>query len=234
MRKALIFLFLISGCLYLYGQENETIIVKKGTSLIDYVPPTERYLNQEFKAGKVVFNEKTYLGIKLNYDYLNGEIEFLNNTDTLTIIDKKDLRLVNIEEDTFYYDGGYILLIKSGHPTIGLKESIEFKDYIKKDGIGSASSAGSSKSYSSLTSGGGVHKLTADADLIFRRTKVFYILMDNGDFDLFNKKNICKMFSKNKEEIKSYLKSYHIKFDSEEDVLKLAEYLESLNSSPQS
>jgi hypothetical protein len=152
----------------------------------------------------------------------------------MTIVDKKELKSVIIEEDTFFYDARYILQLKSGNPTIGLKEAIEFKDYIKKDGVGSASSAGSSKSYSSITAAGGVHKLTADADLIFRRTKTYYILMPDGDFDLFNKKNICKLFSRNKEEIKLYLKSNNIKFDSEEDILKLAEYLESLNSSPQS
>jgi hypothetical protein len=235
MRTVLIFLWLLlSNCL-LYGQDDETIIVKKGTTLLDYVSTSERYLYPEFKTGKVVFNEKSYLGIKLNYHYLNGEIEFLNNTDTMTIVDKKDLKSVIIAEDTFFYDNGYIYLIKSGHPTIGLKESFEFKDYIKKDGYGSStSSAGSNISYTSITAGGGVHRLTADEDLIFRRTKTFYILMPDGDFDLFNKKNICKLFSKNKEEIKSYLKSNNIKFDSQEDVVKLAEYLESLNSWPQS
>jgi hypothetical protein len=233
MRTGFIFLWLLlSNCL-LYGQNDEAIIVKKGTTLLDYVPPSERYLYPEFKTGKVIFNEKTYLGIKLNYDYLNGEIEFLNNTDTMTIVDKKDLKSVIIAEDTFFYDDGYILQLKTGHPTVGLKEAFEFKDQIKKDGYGSASSAGSNRSFSSVTAGGGVHKLTADTDLIFRRTKTFYILMPDGDFDLFNKKNICKLFSKNKDEIKSYLKSNNIKFDSEEDILKLAEYLESLNSSPQ-
>lgn len=234
MRTVFIFLWLLLGNCLLYGQDEEAIIVKKGTTLLDYFSPSERYLYPEFKKGKVVFNEKTYLGIKLNYHYLNGEIEFLNQTDTMTIVDKKELKSVIIAEDTFFYDGGYILQLKSGHPTIGLKESIEFKDYIKKDGVGSTSSAGSSKSYSSVTTGGGVHKLTADADLIFRRTKTFYILMPDGDFDLFNKKNICKLFSKNKEEIKSYLKSNNIKFDSQDDVLKLAEYLESLITFPQS
>jgi hypothetical protein len=176
----------------------------------------------------VLYKTNVYTGIKLNYHYLNGEIEFLMNTDTLTIIDKKDLKSIIIAEDTFFYDNGYILQIKSGHPKIGLKESIEFKDYIKKDGIGSSSSAGANTSYSSITSGGGLHKLTADVDLIYRRTKVFYILSPEGDFDLYIKKNVFKMFPKNKEKIKSFLKSNNIKFDSEEDLLKLAEFLETL------
>jgi len=213
---------------FLYGQDDNPIIVKKGTTLLDYFSPSERYLYPEFTTGKVVFETNVYIGIKLNYHYLNGEIEFLKNTDTLTIMDKKDLKSVIIAEDTFFYDNGYILQIKSGHPKIGLKESIEFKDYIKKDGIGSASSAGAITSYSSLPSAGSSYKLTADADLIYRSTKVFYILSPEGDCNLYNKKNVCKMFPKNKEKIKSFLKSNNIKFDSEEDLLKLAEFLEAL------
>lgn len=233
MKKVLIFLLLVLYSFVIYGQNDEAIIVKKGTTLLDYIPPSDRYIYPEYKTGKVIFSTNTYLGIKLNYNYLNGEIEFLNNADTMIIVDKKELKSVVIDEDTFFYDDGFILQIKNGNPTIGLKDAYEFKDYIKKDGVGSASSAGSSKSYSTLTQAGGVHKLTADADLIFRRTKTFYILMPNGDFDLFNKKNICKVYSKNKEEIKSFLKSNNLKFDSQEDVLQLADYLESLNSSPE-
>jgi len=228
MRKTIIFSYLILWSFYLYGQEDKAIIVKKGTTLLDYISPSERYLFPEFTLGKVIFKTKIYTGIKLNYHYLNGEIEFLKDSDTLTIIDKKDLKSIIIAEDTIYYDNGYILQIKSGYPKIGLKESFEFKDYIKKDGIGSASSAGSNTSYSSISTPGGLHTMAANEDLIFRRTKTYYILMPNGDFDLYNKKNVCKMFQKNKEEIKSFLKSNNIKFDSREDLLKLAEFLETL------
>lgn len=228
MRKVAIFLCLMLWSFLLYGQDDKTIIVKKGTTLQEYVEPSERYLYPEFKTGKVLFKTNAYMGIKLNYHYLNAEIEFLKTPDTLIIADKRDLMSIIIAEDTFYYDNGYILLINSGNLKIGLKESIEFKDYIKKDGIGSTSSAGSSTSYSSVSTGSGLHKLTADADLIFRRTKTFYIMTTKGDFDLYNKKNICKMFPKDKDKIKSYLKSNNIKFDSQEDLLKLTDFLETL------
>jgi hypothetical protein len=226
MRNVIIFSCLILWNFFLYGQDYKPIIVKKGTTLLDYFSPSERYLYPEFTTGKVLFKTNAYWGIKLNYDYMNGEIEFLQNSDTLTISDKKDLMSIIIAEDTFFYDNGYILQIKSGHPKIGLKESIEFKEYMKKDGYGTAGAAGARTSYSSISTGGESHKLTADEDLVYRRTKVFYLLSPEGDFDLYNKKNVCKMFPKNKEKIKSYLKSNKIKFNSEEDLLKLAEFLE--------
>ena len=228
MQKVIIFLYLILLSFFSYSQDNKPITVKKGTSLLDYFPPSERYLYPDFTAGNVIYKTNTYTGIRLNYNYLTGEIEFLKNRDTLTIIDKKNLELITVAGDSLYYDNGYILLIKNRHPKIGVKETIKFKDYMKKDGMGSASSAGSISSYSSIPSGGQLQKLEADQDLIFRRTKVFYILSADGDFVLFIKKNVLKLFPKNKDQIKSFLKSNKIKFDSEEDLLKLADFLETL------
>jgi hypothetical protein len=228
MRKVVIFSFLILLSFNSFGQENKPILVKKGTTLLDYFSPSERYLYPEFKIGKVLFKKNTYTGIKLNYNYLTGEVEFLKNSDTLTISDKEDIKSVIIAEDTLFYKDGYILQIKSGHPKIGLKESVEFKDYVKNNGIGSAGSAGSIASYSSISTSGQVKKLTANEDLIFQRTKVFYISSEKGDFELYSKKNVLKLFPKNKEEIKLFLKSNNTKFDKEEDLLKLAEFLASL------
>jgi len=226
MRKVIILSYLILSGFFLYGQGDKPIIVKKGTTLLDYVSPSERYLYPEFTTGMVLFKTMVYRGIKLNYDYMNGEIEFLQNSDTLTIVDKKDLKSIIIAEDTFFYDNGYILQIKSGPPKIGLKESIEFREYLKKDGYGGGGAAGARTSYTSMSTAGPAHKLTADEDLVFIRTKMYYILSPEGECDLYNKKNVCKMFPKNKEKIKSFLKSNNIKFDSEEDLLKLAEFLE--------
>lgn len=228
MRKATIFTFLILWSFFSYGQDNKSITVKKGTTLLDHFTPSERYLYPNFTTGKVMFNAKTYTGIKLNYNYLSGEVEFLKSPDTLAINDKKDLKSVIISDDTLFYDNGYILVIKSSHPKIGLKESIEFRDYKNNDGIGTASSAGAVTNYSSLPSQGQVQKLSADQDLVFQRTKVFYIFSTKDEIYLFTKKNVLKLYPKYKDEIKSFLKSTNTKFDDEEDIRLLVEFLEAL------
>jgi len=219
-------LFLVN--INLYAQDEGPIVVKKGTSLIDYFTVEERYLYPEFTPGKVIFKTGVYTERKLNYNYLNGEIEFLENSDTLSIINKKDIKLITIKQDTFFFDKGYILQLTAGHPKIGLKESVEFKDYVKKDGYGSTGSSGARTSYGSMATEGSNYKLTVNEDVIYKRTKGYYILSNEGDFALFNKKNVNKLFPRNKNEIKSFLKTNKTKFDSEEDLLKLAEFLEGL------
>jgi hypothetical protein len=228
MRKITIFSYILLWSLHIYGQDEEPIIIKKGTKLLDYFSIEDRYLFPDFKSGKILLKTNVYTEKKLNYNYLNGEIEFLEDSDTLIITNKKDIKLVIIAQDTLFYDKGYILQLNGGPPKIGKKEFIEFKEMLKKDPYGLTSPTSSTTSHGSLPSDGNYNEFRAMYDMEFGRTKVYYISNPENDFVLLTKKVVLKMFPKNKEEIKSFLKSNKIKFDSEEDLLKLAAYLETL------
>jgi hypothetical protein len=229
MEKILIFFFpalLIS--ISLLAQDQDLIIVKAGTALLDHFTVSERYLYPEFTTGKVFFKNNAYSERKFNYNYLAGEMEFLQQSDTLSIINKEDIKLIVVATDTFYYDKGYIEQIKNVYPKVGIKQFIELKEIQKKDSYGIASSGGSTISYNSMASDGQLYKLKANSDMVFRRTRLYYISTQESGFVFFNKKNVFQLFPKSKDKIKSYLKTNKIKFDSGDELLKLAEYLETL------
>lgn len=229
MRKIFILFFkvlLFINCLH--AQDKETIIVKAGTSFLDYFTIAERYHYPDFQNGIILFKMESYAVRKLNYNYLIGEMEFLENSDTLTIRNSKDIKEVIIAQDTFYCDDGYILQIKSTYPKVGLREFIEFKSIIKKDTYGIASSGSSTLTLNALPSEGNYYKLKANQDMVYERTKQYYISTFSNAFVLFTKRNVFKLFSRNREEIKSYLKTNKVKFESGDELLKLADYLGSL------
>jgi len=225
MKKILILFIIILYTHFLQAQDKHSVIVKAGTSLLDYFTVSERYLYPEFQIGKVLFKSNNYSERKLNYNYLAGEIEFIQDSDTLSIANKDYIKSIIVDQDTFFYDKGYILQIKSGPPNVGLKEELEFIEIQKKDPYGIASSGSATNTYSSLPSDGKYYELKANHDMKFERTKWYYISKQKSDFVLYNKKNVYKLFPKYKEKIKSFLKTNKIKFDSEEDLLDLAEYL---------
>jgi hypothetical protein len=210
------------------AQIAETVTVKAGTALLDYFSKKEIYLNPEFQTGKIFLKTNVFSEKKLNYNYLNGEIEFLDKSDTLLIINKEDLKSIVIAQDTFYHDHGYIRQIRNEYPKIGLKEFFEFKEIQRKDPYGVMSSGSSSISYQSLSTDGNFYKLTLNQDIIFERKKLYYISSSDSEFVYFLKKNVFKLFPKHKGEIKEFLKTNKIKFESEEELLKLAEYLGTL------
>ncbi|HAM08965.1 MAG: hypothetical protein A2X05_11590 [Bacteroidetes bacterium GWE2_41_25] len=212
----------------LSAQNNDLIVVKAGTKLLDYFTVAERYLYSEFIPGRVIFTNGSQSDRNLNYNFIAGEIEFIQRHDTLSIANRKDVRMVLIAQDTFYYDNGYIELIRSGSPGIGQKQFIDLKEIQKKDPYGTASSGGASSSYSSLPADGNFYKLTADKDIVFKKTIRYYIKLTENDFRLFNRKNVLDLYPGSKKTIKSYLKTNKVKFDSKEDLFKLAEFLQKL------
>jgi hypothetical protein len=90
MKKKLfiIYALLLTGS-YSIAQEDNSIIVRAGTKLIDYFPVKERYRYPDFKDGQLMFKDGKSSPGRFNYNILLGEMEFLQSRDTLAIINKK-------------------------------------------------------------------------------------------------------------------------------------------------
>jgi hypothetical protein len=214
--------------LCLSAQKQEVIVVKAGTKLLDYFTVKERYLYSEFTPGKILLLNGNYSVKKLNYNFLAGEIEFIDKTDTLSIANKRDIKLISVAQDTFHYDKGYIEQIRSNYPKVGLKQFIELKEIQTKDTYGVSSTGGASTTYSSLPVDGSFYKLVANKDMLFKKTIQYYISTKDSGFQFFNRKTVLALFPENEDKIREYLKANRIKFDSREDLLRLADFLGTL------
>jgi len=219
-------LLIINICLS--AQKNDLIVVKAGTKLLDYFPLSERYMFSDFTMGRIMLRNGGSSDRNLNYNFVAGEMEFIQKSDTLSIANKKEIKMILIAQDTFYYDKGYIELIRNSEPKVGLKQSVEFKEIVNKDSYGNASSGGATTTYSSMPANGSYYKFTANKDMVFKKSLQYYLLTSGNGFILCNKNNLLELYPANKAEIKSFLKANKVKFDSRDDILKLAEYLGSL------
>ena len=230
MKKSIIilscFIFLSSS---LSAQKYQSVTVRAGMKVIDAFPFSERYRYPEFVSGIILVKTGVYSETKLNYNLLNGEMEYIRKKDTLAIANKKDVKLITAEQDTFYYDKGYYMeQLSGGKIKVVLKQYIKLKETQKKDSYGTSSSGSATTSYGSLPSQGNFYKMVANEDLVFQRTLEYYLTDHSGGFIQYNKKNVLQEFPQNKDAIKAYIKTNKINFNSREDLLKLADYLRSL------
>ena len=228
MKKLILFKVFFLITTLSFSQKNETILVKAGTSLLDYFSFSERYLYPEFTKGKAFMKSGVYSERNFNYNFLSGEIDYLQDSDTLSISNKKDIKFVKILEDSFYYNRGYIMLIRNNFPKIGIKDYVEFKGVEKKDPYGTSSSGSSTTSYNTLPTDVNYFKLKANQDMVFERSKTYYISATDNDFILFNKKNVIQLFPDKKAKIKTFIKSNKISFRDDKDLIKLADYIGTL------
>ena len=209
------------------AQNYETIVVKAGTKMTNYFPYNERYRYQEFIPGKVVFKNGTSNNVNLNYFYLTGEIVFLQAKDTLYISKKKDLSYV-VVVDTFFYDNGYMEVISGGQLKVGLKQYVKIKDVLKEGAMGTINRVSSVDTFNSVWTDGNSYGLIPNENIEVQMTLEYYLSKSSGGFVQFNKKNTIQLFPQKEDEIKAYIKTHKIDFDSRDDLLKFADYLRSL------
>ncbi len=220
-------LFLIVSSLT--GQERTTITVKAGTRIIDYFPFNERYRYPQFIQGKVMFNNDNYTVTKLNYSILHGEMHFIQAKDTLSISNVKDIRYVQIMQDTFFYDDGFHEVLGGHDPAImTIKQYVKLSDKTKEGAYGTRTSTGAVQSYSGIYDQGGRtnYNLILQEDYIFTRIADYYIGNTRDGFVLYKKNNLLKLFPDHKSEIEDYLKKNKIDFKSRDDLKKVTSFVE--------
>jgi hypothetical protein len=211
-----------------FAQKNEQITVKAGTSIQDNFTFQKTYRYPEFREGKVFFKNGKSGVTMLNYNFLKGEMDFIQLTDTLYISNKNDIKIITAESDTFYYDKGYLEMISGGPVKVAVKQYFKQLAVIKKDPYGISSQGSASTSNTTLPANARLYKLNANQDVVFEKILEYYLATPTSGFMLFIKKNVMLLFPQKKDDVKDYLKSNRVDFDSREDLLRLVDYLRSL------
>ena len=209
--------------------QNKIIIVKAGTKVIDYFPPSVRYRYPSFVPGQIILKNGTAKEMKLNYSILTGEIEFIRSSDTLSIANsrKKEIKYVALP-DTFYYDRGFIEIISGGKIMLGLRHYIRFKDILKKGAYGTTSRGVSIDTYSTMASNGISYSLVPNEDLELEDTREYYIYTEDAGFTLFTRKNALHLFPGRENDIKNYIKSEKVNFNSADELIRFTNFLRSI------
>ncbi|WP_018612089.1 hypothetical protein [Segetibacter koreensis] len=226
IQHLLLFLLPLVYC-NLFAQNNTFIIVKAGTSIKESVPAIDVYEYPQFTGGRVFLKNGKSSGAQMNYNRFLDEMQFITiKGDTLTLIDQKNIAFINIAEDTFFYDQGYIkLLSRAANVKLGIKQILRVMDKEKLGAYGMTSSNDDVVSYNSYNDGSKDFRLTVMQDLILAK-KVQYFIADNyNHFVLATKKNFIKLFPKQEQSINSYLKGNTTVFNNKENLEKLIQFV---------
>jgi hypothetical protein len=107
----------------------------------------------------------------------------------------KNIRYVQIMQDTFYYDSGYLEVLAGHDPAIMVvKQIIKLSDVLKEGAYGTRTSTGAVQSYSTIYDDGGRanYKLVLQEDLVLPRIRITLSGTHGMDFWLI-KNNVLKL-----------------------------------------
>ena len=216
------FLVIVASTVETSAQKRKTFKIMPGEKVYEAVPREEMYSYPEFQTGTVYLRNNTYSIARLNYNALFGEMQFIsNNGDTISISDEKMIKLIVINQDTFFYNEGYLkLVLDQGDVKLANKRFIEFVNRDKLNGFGE-STGGSIETVAKLSSRSYLKELVASEILTLGMTNIFYIGDRYNNFIQATKKKLLEMYSQQEREVQQYIKDKKVNFSKEEDLVNL-------------
>jgi len=219
-------LILLSTCLS--AQKGKPFTVLAGEKIENCIPFEERFRFAQFRPAKVFFTQGTNTDAKLNFNFLTREMDYIQGKDTLSISNPADIKQIIIDGTIFIMNKGYMEVISNGKIPVGLKQYFNLMDERKKDPYGQTAAGGAISSYSSLHTDGHYYKLTQDHDRLFQKVTEYFLATSSSGFVPFTRKKVMQLFPQNKKTIEDYLKYEKVDFNSKEDLLRFANYLNDL------
>ena len=229
--KTLSFLIIIiSLSLGTSAQSKKTFTVNPGQKIVEAIPVGELYSFPEFRLGNVTLRNGTSADVKLNYNSVFGEMQFIDpkKGDTISLAEEKHIKFVTVEQDTFYFDEVWLQQV-SGNNTIKIARK-RLLEMTNKEKIGAMEVAGfgAIETFSKFTGSQHMKDLVAKEKLTFTEHITYYFGDRFNNFSKANKKSLLNFYRDQEEKIEAWLKENKIDFSKTEDIKKLFDYLQSL------
>ena len=228
MKKQLLFLLLLMGKSSIWAQDSTIVTIKTGSSINEVLTPTDIFLYPQFISGKVFFRDDTKAGAMMNYNSLNDQMLFIDTKgDTLALKDEQIIKFIAIDNDTFFYDEGYIRQV-AGNSIVKLaeKQIWELIDIRKIGTHNRPSTTFAITSFSSVTDRfGKSHDLLLNEDLVLRKKATYYFGDKYNHFAPAAKKNLLLLFPKKQNSLANYLKKNNVKFGNRDDLERVTQFL---------
>jgi hypothetical protein len=224
----LLIILLYSFCIS--AQSRKSFSVNPGKKIVEEIPITEIYKYAEFRLGEVSLRNETAANVKLNYNSVFGEMQYIDpkSGDTLSLAEEKNIRFIAIEKDTFYFDEGWLELI-GGTPTVKIAKK-KLLEITNRERIGAMEVPGFAaiETYNKYTGSQHMKDLVAKEKLTFTEHVIYYFGDRFNHFARANKKGLLKIYGDSNEKIEKWISENKIDLSNEDDLKKLSIYLLSL------
>lgn len=212
------------------AQTKKTFTVNAGQKVVEAIPVNEIYSHPEFTLGTVRLKDGSEAVVKLNYNSVFGEIQYIDpkNGDTLSLAEERNIKFVAIEKDTFYFDEVWLQFV-AGNSTLKMAKK-RLLEMTNKEKLGAMEvpGFGAIETFTKFTGSQHMRDLVAKEKLTFSEHVTYYFGDRFNRFSQANKRGLLKMYSKREKELEKWLDETKIDFSKEADLNKLFNYLQAL------
>jgi len=190
------------------------------------------FLFEDFQQGIVFYKDGKRFNVKVNYNLVTRDFMFLdeqNDNRMLEFAEPEMISLVKVNERNFLYDNREVSEVIQSEPFI----SVQYRGFVKAKGknagYGGRSETAAIESHSGIYRDGQLYKFDMEASHeLGRVTKTYQIVYKKKRQSFTNEKSFLKIFSRESDTLKQYIKENKINFNSIDDVIFVVNYAVSL------
>ena len=226
--KALPLLLLgLLSCNESFAQRTKPITLNTGAGTDEGIPAAEMYQYSQFVNGRVDFKSGSNSEARLNYNRFLDEMQFITvNGDTLALDNEETIKIITVNNDSFYYDKGYLLGVTSNSMLkLAVKQGFRILDRQKKTAFDGSSAVSSIRNINAYSNGRRVYNVGVTQEVMLEKDDHYYIGDKYNHFVFASKKNLLQLLPKHNDSIRKYLKENEIEFHKKEDLEKLLQFL---------
>src|SRR5688572_27020724 len=110
MRKALLLSIITLLTIGTNAQKLERIIIKGGSNYWQSLKK-EIYYYPTFLDGTIYYKSGQSFQVPINYHKALDQLHIMHENDTVAIINNVEIKYVIVQNDSFYYDGRFIVVV---------------------------------------------------------------------------------------------------------------------------
>jgi len=231
MKLLLLLFFILISYTGLLAQDSTYITIKSGNRIGEGLTPAELYYYPQFIKGEVFFKGGTKAAAKLNYTLFDQILFIDRKGDTLALANETTIKFIAVDQDTFYYDEGYVRIIADNRSVkLGEKQIWVLVDIRKPGPHNTTTSTIGVTSVRTFRQGNEAvrNPLTLDEDIVLRKETQYYFGDEYNHFARAGKKGLYELFNKKQRSIENYLKENKVNFDKKDDIEKLFQFVSKL------
>lgn len=193
------------------------------------VKELSHYLFPEFTQGIILMKNGMKNNVLLNYNSLTEEMIFKDKGKMLAI-GKTELELVDtvfIKDRKFFtLNNKFVEVIYHSKCELYAEHKCSAIEKGNVTAYGGTSETSATTSYSSINSDGRYYELELPENYRIE-PYTYYWLKKNGELNMFiNMKQLMKLYDDKKDLFKAYVKKHDVKYNNQESIVQLIEYLE--------
>jgi hypothetical protein len=189
-----------------------------------------QFLFPKFMKSTINMKAGKDLTLMLNYNTVTELIVFIQRDQIFDLVNPETVDTAIIAGRKFVpVEKVFHEVLLTGPLNLYVEHKGNLVEPGKPAAYGGTSQVSSSTYLTGITmKGGAVFNMKLSEDIIVKVDPIHWIRIDKDKFSFVNERQFLKVFPKREKEIKAYIKENHLKFEKQDDVIKLVQFCSGL------